>query len=91
MATTNGSVAQALSAALLDRHDQLGYRLYRTTDGFRHTLDYRIAVTVKHEVVGDLASVDRHWFDRNRTNKADREERDDYVAGIVAGIKFKKG
>ena len=85
----NASIKQALAAAVLNIHEQLGIKTYCTTDGFRHALDYRVVATVRGEVVGDLCSVDRHWFDRKRTNKEDRDERDAFVAHTVAGIKPK--
>ena len=89
MATNNASVKQALAAAVLNINEQLGIKTYCTTDGFRHKLDYRVVATVRGEVVGDLCSVDRHWFDRKRTNKDDRNERDEFVKRTVSGIKVK--
>ena len=85
----NRSVKDKLRAGVHGLGDGLDLREYKTTDGVRHPDDYRIAVENTGRVVGDLCVVDRYWYERKCTNKAEREHRDEWVARTIGGIKLR--
>ena len=87
--TNNRSVKDTLRNAIHTLHDSLDIREYRTTDGVRHPDDYRLAVEKTGHIVGDLCSVDRQWYEQKRTNKAERDERDEFVLRTIKGIKLR--
>lgn len=87
--SNNQSVRDALRSAVHGLSDRLDTKEYRTTDGVRHPLDYRIVILKDGAVAGDLCSVDRQFYDNKRTNKAEREERDEFVLRTINGIKLR--
>ncbi len=83
---SNRSVKETIRTELQKLSFRLDVKEYRTTDGYRHKDDFRIAVTYDGQVFGDLCVVDRNFWKQSRTNKAERLERDEFVTRTMAGI-----
>ena len=91
--SNNQSIEQLLRSRLFGINSNLDIRTYRTSDGYRHELDFRLTLIFRGQPVLDLDAIDRSFYTKKRTNKAERDERDEYVDRLLdrLSVTFKKG
>ena len=91
--SNNQSIEQVLKSKLFGINSNLGIKTYCTTEDYRHALDYRLVLTFKGKNILDLDAIDRSHYSCKRTNKAEREERDEYVERLLSRLSItpKKG
>ena len=86
----NQSIEQVLRTSLFGLNSNLGVKTYCTTECYRHALDYRLVLTFKGNNLIDLDCIDRHHYSVKRTNRIDREERDEYVERLLSRLVIRK-
>lgn len=87
---SNRSVKESIRNELQKISFRLDVREYKTTEGVRHPDDFRIAVTIDGRTHDDLCMVDRSFWNKRRTNKAERQERDEFVKNTMAGVRIRR-
>tara|TARA_B110000858_G_scaffold67822_1_gene78800 strand:+ start:1037 stop:1321 length:285 start_codon:yes stop_codon:yes gene_type:complete len=86
----NQSIEQVLKTSLFGLNSNLGVKTYCTTEDYRHALDYRLVLTFKGRNMIDLDCIDRQHYTNKRTNRIDRDERDEYVGRLLSRLTIKQ-
>jgi len=86
----NQSIEQVLKTSLFGLNSNLGVKTYCTTDDYRHALDYRLVLTFKGRNMIDLDCIDRQHYTSKRTNRIDRDERDEYIERLLSRLTIKQ-
>ena len=88
--SNNQSIEQCLKSRLFGINANLDVKTYCTTENYRHALDYRLVLTFKGNNILDLDSICRTHYQCKRTNKAEREERVEYVDRLISRLIISK-
>ena len=83
----NQSIEQLLKARLFGVNSNLNIRTYRTTDGYRHERDFRLALTFKDRIIEEnFDCICRTFYTSKCSNKAQRDERDECVTRMLSKL-----